>query len=91
VSGVHRLLAICVVASVVAFLAYARDKAAARRGTWRTPEFVLHFLGALGGWPGAFVAQRVLHHKTRKLDFQIVFWLTVAFHCTAVIWLISRP
>jgi uncharacterized membrane protein YsdA (DUF1294 family) len=80
----QRLLAIGAVASVVAFVAYARDKSAAQRGGRRTPEIVLHFLAALGGWPGAFVAQRVFRHKTRSLVFQIVFWLTVAFHCLAV-------
>lgn len=87
----QRLLWISLAASVVTFVVYARDKSAAQRGTRRTPEFVLHFLGAFGGWPGAFVAQRLLHHKTRKLVFQILFWLTVAFHCSVVMFLASRP
>jgi uncharacterized membrane protein YsdA (DUF1294 family) len=85
-----RVLWIAAAASVVAFVAFARDKAAARLGTRRTPEFVLHFLGALGGWPGALVAQHVFHHKTRKLEFQIVFWLTVVSHVGVVSWLATR-
>jgi hypothetical protein len=32
----------------------------------------------MGGWPGAFVAQRRLRHKCVKRKYQIVFWLIVA-------------
>ena len=81
---------ICLVASVVTFVAYARDKSAAQRGARRIPEVVLHFLGAIGGWPGAFVAQRLLHHKTRKLDFQILFWLTFFIEGNALWFWASR-
>jgi len=86
VSGVQRALLICLVVSVVTFVVYARDKSAAQRGARRTPEFVLHLLGAFGGWPGAFVAQRVVHHKTRKLGFQILFWMTFVLEACAVLW-----
>ena len=37
--------------SLVAFIAYALDKRAARRGEWRTPESTLHALELLCGWP----------------------------------------
>ena len=89
-SVVQHLLWISLAASVVAFVAYSRDKSAAQRGTRRTPEFVLHVLGALGGWPGAFVAQRLLRHKTRKLVFQILFWLTAVLHVSVVTFVASR-
>jgi uncharacterized membrane protein YsdA (DUF1294 family) len=89
-SAARRLLWISLATSVVTFVAYAHDKSAAQRGARRTPEFVLHFLGALGGWPGAFVAQRVLHHKTRKLDFQIVFWMTFLMEGSVILFLGSR-
>ncbi|WP_147463771.1 DUF1294 domain-containing protein, partial [Pseudomonas amygdali] len=39
----------------------------------------------LGGWPGALLAQQVFRHKTRKVSFQIVFWLIVLAH--QVLWL----
>lgn len=52
------------VASVLAFFAYAFDKAAAVRGRWRTQESTLHLIGLAGGWPGALVA-RVLGHERR--------------------------
>jgi uncharacterized membrane protein YsdA (DUF1294 family) len=73
-----------IVASVVTFAVYAADKSAARRGSWRTPETTLHLLSVLGGWPGALLAQRMLHHKSFKRSFQLVFWLTVAVNCSIV-------
>ena len=39
----------------------------------------------LGGWPGAFLAQRQFRHKTQKVSFRIVFWITVILHITIVI------
>ncbi|MBO3275476.1 DUF1294 domain-containing protein [Pseudomonas schmalbachii] len=66
--------------SVVAFLAYWRDKSSARQGAWRTPEQTLHLLEVLGGWPGALLAQQVFRHKTRKASYQIVFWAIVVLH-----------
>lgn len=76
--------------SVVTFVVYARDKSAAQRGARRTPESVLHLLGAVGGWPGAFFAQRVLRHKTRKFGFQFVFWMTFLVEGGALVFLASR-
>jgi uncharacterized membrane protein YsdA (DUF1294 family) len=73
-------------ASVVAFVAYALDKSAAAAGRRRVPESTLHLLAWVGGWPGALVAQQVVRHKTRKVVFQVVFWLTVAAHVGALVW-----
>jgi uncharacterized membrane protein YsdA (DUF1294 family) len=66
-----------VLASVVCFALYARDKAAARHGDRRTPERDLLLLGLAGGWPGALLARRWLRHKTVKMPFRTLFWLTV--------------
>ncbi|QYY30704.1 cold shock and DUF1294 domain-containing protein [Cupriavidus pinatubonensis] len=71
-------------ASAVAFLAYATDKARASRSAWRIPEAHLHLLALCGGWPGALAAQHLLRHKNRKQEFQIVFWATVALHIGAL-------
>lgn len=83
------VLGVYFVASIVAFVAYALDKSAARNDQWRTPESALHFFALLGGWPGALAAQNLLCHKTKKLSFQIVFWITVVLNCGALCWLIS--
>ncbi|RQO35816.1 DUF1294 domain-containing protein [Herminiimonas sp. KBW02] len=75
--------------SLLSFAAYAIDKSAARKGTWRISENNLHVLDFLGGWPGGFVAQRMLRHKTSKASFQRIYWVTVVLHCALVGWLLS--
>jgi uncharacterized membrane protein YsdA (DUF1294 family)/cold shock CspA family protein len=57
--------------------AYAHDKRQAREKEWRVSEGRLHLLELLGGWPGAFLAQRRLRHKCSKPSYQVVFWLIV--------------
>ncbi len=61
-------------------LLYWADKRAAQSGAWRTPELLLHTCELLGGWPAAFLAQRVWRHKTAKPGYQATFWLIVAAH-----------
>jgi uncharacterized membrane protein YsdA (DUF1294 family) len=76
--------AIYLALSAIAVLLYWRDKRQARADGWRTPEKVLHAVELLGGWPGALLAQQLFRHKTRKLSFQLVFWLIVLLH--EVVW-----
>jgi uncharacterized membrane protein YsdA (DUF1294 family)/cold shock CspA family protein len=75
--------------SLITFIAYGRDKSAAARGTWRTPESALHGLSLAGGWPGALLAQQFLRHKTTKAEFRAVFWGTVAVNVVAFVALCS--
>jgi uncharacterized membrane protein YsdA (DUF1294 family) len=63
--------------NLLAYAAYASDKRRAIEKEWRLPEARLHLLALLGGWPGAFLAQRRLRHKCSKGSFQFVFWFTV--------------
>ena len=80
------LFFVYVTLSGVTFLAYAFDKAAAMNRRWRTKEKTLHFLGLLGGWPGALFAQQMFRHKSKKEEFQMLFWFTVLANCGALIW-----
>ncbi|MCP9758708.1 DUF1294 domain-containing protein [Aquitalea sp. S1-19] len=66
--------------SVLAFLLYWKDKAAAQGGRWRTSEGTLHLCALIGGWPGALVAQKLLRHKTVKPAFQSAFKATVVLN-----------
>jgi uncharacterized membrane protein YsdA (DUF1294 family)/cold shock CspA family protein len=83
------VLILYLVASVVAFFAYAFDKSAAQKGLWRTQESTLHLFALLGGWPGALAAQRLLRHKSAKTSFQTAFWFTVVLNCGTLGWLLS--
>lgn len=66
--------------SVVTFFLYWQDKRKAVNGEWRTPEATLHLFEFLGGWPGAYLAQRAFRHKTSKVSYRVEFWTIVAFH-----------
>ena len=77
-----------VVMSALTLAAYASDKWRAQARAGRTSEFSLHLLELLGGWPGALVAQQLFRHKTRKLSYQIVFWLIAAGHIGGWLWMV---
>jgi len=64
---------------------YWLDKRSAQDGSRRIAEKTLHLVELLGGWPGALIAQQLLRHKTRKVSYQIVFWMIVAAH--QVLWI----
>lgn len=77
--------------SAITYVVYALDKYAAQTGRWRTPESTLHLLELAGGWPGAWIAQQTLRHKSRKPGYRVAFWMMVVLHCTALIaWLWTR-
>lgn len=65
------------VISAITYGMYADDKQRAASGAWRVPESSLHLAELLGGWPGAFLAQRRLRHKCSKVSYQVVFWFIV--------------
>ena len=83
------VLPIYLLASAVSYLVYDKDKTAAQRHQWRIGEGTLLSLGLLCGWPGAFVAQQKLRHKSKKLSFQIVFWGTVVVNCVGLVCLFA--
>lgn len=78
-----------------AFAMYGWDKRAARLDRSRVPERRLHLINLLGGWPGGLIGSRVFRHKTRKVRFRVVFWLTGLPHFVGwgvwAWWALSRP
>ncbi len=70
--------------NLVAFFAYWQDKYAASKGRWRISEDTLHLWSLAGGWGGAWFAQQVLRHKSRKQAFREIYWATVVLHCGAL-------
>jgi uncharacterized membrane protein YsdA (DUF1294 family)/cold shock CspA family protein len=78
--------------SLLTFFVYGFDKNAAETGRWRTPENTLHLLALIGGWPGAWCAQRLFHHKSRKTSFLVGYWTTVVAHiAAAAAWIVRLP
>jgi uncharacterized membrane protein YsdA (DUF1294 family) len=78
------LAAVYGVASIICFIAYAVDKSAAIHKRRRTPERTLLLLGLACGWPGGWLAQRWLRHKTVKPSFRIAYWASVGVNIAAV-------
>lgn len=80
-TGLHLVLLVYLVMSLVSFFTYRYDKQVAIDDIGRrVSENTMHWQEALGGWPGAWIAQRVLRHKTIKPSYQAVFWLIVFSH-----------
>ena len=84
--GWYWLLDYVIAINVAAFVLYGYDKHAAQNSRLRVPERVLHGVELFGGTPGAFIAQRIFHHKTRKVSYRIVFWLIFAAQAALIAW-----
>jgi uncharacterized membrane protein YsdA (DUF1294 family)/cold shock CspA family protein len=80
-----------IAASVVCFIGYWVDKAAAVAGRWRVPESTLLIPGLLGGWPGAILGQQIFRHKTKKAGFRAAFWTNVILNVILFVLLSSPP
>lgn len=79
------LLGIYAAVSIISFITYVIDKNAAEKNRWRVQENTLHIMALFGGWPGAYIAQRITRHKTVKEPFQSVFVATVILNIIALI------
>jgi uncharacterized membrane protein YsdA (DUF1294 family) len=71
-------------ASLVCFIFYAVDKSAAIHRRQRISERTLLLLGLACGWPGGWLAQRWLRHKSSKASFLTRFRLCAALNLLAV-------
>ena len=70
------------------FFLYWHNKDAARRGGMRLHEDLLHVLAALGGWSGAWLAQRLLRYKPTTPWFERTYWIATGIHNVALLgWL----
>ncbi|WP_301583681.1 DUF1294 domain-containing protein [Halomonas alkaliantarctica] len=73
-----------VMVSVITYGVYAVDKRAAVKRRRRVSEKTLHLMALAGGWPGAWLAQQRLRHKTQKTRFRRLFWVTVVLNAAAL-------
>jgi uncharacterized membrane protein YsdA (DUF1294 family) len=76
----QRWLGYLALLSLITYLAYWHDKRRAQVAGRRVRERTLHLLECAGGWPGAFVAQQLLRHKTAKGSYQRTYWSIVLLH-----------
>lgn len=77
-------------ASLMTYWLYKTDKEAAIAGHGnRLAEESLQLFALIGGWPGAYVAQRTLAHKRSKLSFRREFGFVIIGNAMLVSWLLS--
>lgn len=66
------------------FWAYWIDKRAARKRAWRVSENNLHTLEFMGGWIGAYIAQKVFRHKSSKQSYQRMYKVMIIMEFAAI-------
>ena len=76
--------------NAAAFGAFALDKAAAESGGRRIAESTLLLLALAGGSPGAWLAIKVMRHKTRKQPFRSILIAIVVLQVGAAAVLLAR-
>lgn len=76
--------------SAAAFGAFALDKAAAESGRRRIAESTLLLLALAGGSPGAWLAVKVMRHKTRKQPFHSILIAITVLQVGAAAVLLTR-
>ena len=84
-------LAVCGAMSLIAFVFFAMDKAAAADARKRIPELTLLTLAALGGGVGAMLGKMLLKHKSnakRKWHFTIILTTSVALQVVFLLYLL---
>lgn len=68
------------VLNVALYAAMAMDKTRAVKNRRRIPEKTLFLMAVLGGGIGGFVGMFTRHHKTKHIDFYVVYAITTVMH-----------
>lgn len=88
--NIPQLLLALIAINAFTYLVFWLDKRRAKNNDWRIPEGVLLGCSLLGGSPTAYVAMRILRHKTRKTSFRVRYWIVVLLQLLAIgYWLFS--
>ncbi|MCJ8323049.1 MAG: DUF1294 domain-containing protein [Rhizobiales bacterium] len=66
--------------SLLCFILFFIDKTRSEANGWRIAELYLHIVELLGGWPGAYLGQKYIRHKTKKLKYKLILWLITFIH-----------
>ncbi len=80
----YEFVLLLIAMNFMAFAAFVWDKSCAERGRWRIRESTLLQLALFGGSIGAFTAQRLVRHKTRKEPFRTQMLMIGALHLLLV-------
>lgn len=76
--------------NIVLFILMGIDKYRAVHKKWRIPEATLLISSCLGGFVGGFLGMHLFHHKSKKIYFHIIFWLSALLHILLIINLLLK-
>lgn len=76
-------IALILVFSIIAIIAYLVDKNKAIKGKMRTKEKDLLFYAVCFGALGSLIGRIIAHHKTEKVYFSIVIWFSLLMQILA--------
>lgn len=71
------LMIYLIVVNIITFILCVIDKKKSIYHLYRIPENTLLFLSLIGGCFGMLVGMNLMHHKTRKLKFKLVYLLCI--------------
>ena len=77
-------LGLTVLFSLIALIAYFRDKKLAVKGKERTKEKTLLFFAVFFGSVGAFLGRILAHHKTDKKYFSMVIYFSMLMQVVTI-------
>ena len=83
-SLIDLILLLLLAGNLIAFGLFWLDKNAAQNGDWRISESAL-LLAVLYGGLGAWMAQHILRHKTRKEPFRSRLGVLLSFYVLALL------
>ena len=75
--------------NIAVFITYAVDKYKAKHQLWRIPEKILLIFALLGGGLGALLAGKLVHHKTRKWYFWVIWILGIMIEGALIFWILK--
>lgn len=79
-----------VVINIIAFLAMGIDKRRSIKNEWRISEKALFTLAFIGGSIGSILGMYIFRHKTKKIYFQIFFYVALVLQIIGIWYVLNK-
>lgn len=75
------------IASFITAILFVIDKSLATSGSRRISEKNLILASFFFGWPGGLIAMKLVRHKTKKVEFQVMMILAIIANLLTIAWI----